>query len=399
MNIDEIVSILKHKKQIILQGAPGTGKTYNTAAVALRLMNVPFDIANHEEMMAKYQDLVDQKRISFTTFHQAMDYEDFIEGLKPEVENGGVVFNVQNGIFKQICENASNVENVDISVCIKEFLQTIKGFDNRKSIPTINGKSAIEVWWNQGNTTICGRSLVTPKEDNKSDIRLNIDRINLQAIGEGRESNWPAYAQAFINAVKKEYNIGKDVSELPYVLIIDEINRGNISKIFGELITLLEADKRTSGSHSIMAMLPYSKEQFSVPSNLYIIGTMNTTDRSVGHIDYAVRRRFSFYTLKASEEAVRSFYNMHAVNAELSTLAVDLFKRIYKFVEEHVSDELDVDDMMVGHSYFMASTKEELLLKLKYEVIPLLREYEKDGFLSLSSTERVELGEAWMQLI
>ena len=157
-----------------------------------------------------------------------------------------------------------------------------------------------------------------------------------------------------------------------YVLIIDEINRGNVSKIFGELITLLEADKRIGGDHPIRVTLPYSKESFGVPSNLYIIGTMNTTDRSVGNIDYAVRRRFAFATLKADEELVKQ---------NSIPLAVELFGAVESFIKKHQID-MDFEDLMVGHSYFFAKDENELELKWQYEILPLLNEYIKDGIIN-----------------
>lgn len=137
------------------------------------------------------------------------------------------------------------------------------------------------------------------------------------------ENNWPSYARAFIKAVKDEYHLEDETSTKPHVLIIDEINRGNISRIFGELITLLEADKRTGeGAHPIKVKLPYSKEDFSVPSNLYIIGTMNTTDRSTGSIDYAVRRRFAFITLKTDPEVIKASTKFKEEDTRAKALAL-----------------------------------------------------------------------------
>ena len=162
--------------------------------------------------------------------------------------------------------------------------------------------------------------------------------------------------------------------EIPqnYVLIIDEINRGNVSKIFGELITLLEADKRLGGDHPVKVTLPYSKDPFGVPSNLYIIGTMNTTDRSVGNIDYAVRRRFAFATLKADIELVRKF----SIDE-----AVVLFEAVELFIRKHQID-MDFEDLMVGHSYFFAKDENDLAMKWQYEILPLLNEYIKDGIIN-----------------
>ena len=158
-------------------------------------------------------------------------------------------------------------------------------------------------------------------------------------------------------------------NHLPYILIIDEINRGNVSKIFGELISLLEADKRVGGDHPLTVTLPYSKESFSVPSNLYIIGTMNTTDRSVGSIDYAVRRRFAFVTLEADENKVPEG------NAR------NLFNAVKNFLNKSKYD-MDIEDLMVGHSYFMDANN--LQMKWQYEILPLLMEYHKDGIIKES---------------
>ena len=402
METTQIVDILKEKKQIILQGAPGTGKTYVTASVALSLIGENFSPDDHNEIMIKYEKLVEKKRIFFTTFHQSMDYEDFIEGLKPVVENDNMTYEVKDGIFKKICTEAQSSEGTDIIQCIDKYLQSIKGLNNKKTIPTKSGKSQIYVWWNEGNDTISVRSVMSQstKNEDSSSSPLNIEKVKQQAIGEGLENNWRQYADAFIQAVKKEYGIGTQIKDEPYILIIDEINRGNISKIFGELITLLEVDKRAGGEHPIKANLAYSNdENFSVPSNLYIIGTMNTTDRSVGHIDYAVRRRFAFYTLTANKDAIISYYDsLKQAENETKKIALDLFASISGFITKYISSEFEIDDIMIGHSYFMAKNMNSLKMKLQYEIIPLIKEYEKDGIITLKSEERKAFEEEWMNL-
>lgn len=291
--------LLKSKKNIILQGAPGTGKTYTTPALAVGICNESFtDFDEHAKLMEEYERLRASGRISFCTFHQSLDYEDFVEGLKPQLENGHVSYRIEPGIFKSICREAT--------------LAYQEAASEKRLAPS-------------------------------------------------------------------------------YVLIIDEINRGNISKIFGELITLLEADKRSGGGeHSLHVKLPYSKEDFSVPSNLYIIGTMNTTDRSTGSIDYAVRRRFAFVTLEPRATALREHYAQpsRAIPTQVRDAALALFEQINgttegseSFIAKHKAMDFDLEDLKVGHSYFMAESLEALQLKMRYEVIPLLQEYIKDGIL------------------
>lgn len=389
----EELEILKQKKQIILQGAPGTGKTYKTASIAVGMCNPSFsDFNDHQKVMEEYERLQEKGQIAFCTFHQSMDYEDFVEGLKPEVNGDAVEYVVENGIFKTICEKAQTKENLDITTCIDKYLNSIKGYNNKKTIPTLSGKSAFYAWWTEGNDTISTRSVLSKceKGDQYSPSPLNIEKVKLQALGEGVENNWRQYAQAFINAVKKEYNLENQVSDKPYVLIIDEINRGNVSKIFGELITLLEADKRSGGgTHHISLKLPYSKDDFSVPSNLYIIGTMNTTDRSTGTIDYAVRRRFAFVTLESKAEVIEEWCNDHHVPSNVKKAALALFAQINgtgkndnsSFIAKHKASDFELEDLKVGHSYFMAKNMNSLKLKMRYEVVPLIKEYIKDGIL------------------
>lgn len=278
----EIIDILKQKKQIILQGAPGTGKTYITTEIAVSLIdgNIP---NNRKSLINRYKELIDKNQIFFTTFHQSMDYEEFIEGFKPVANDNNIYYEVKDGIFKEACNSTKTAGN----------------------------------------------------EEHNNHV----------------------------------------------VLIIDEINRGNISKIFGELITLLESDKRIGSENEIKLILPYSKEIFSVPNNLYIIGTMNTTDRSIGYIDYALRRRFAFIPIKAQKEKIENYYK----DKNLKKIAANLFDSIKEIITENLNEGFDIDDIMIGHSYFMAKDIGELNTKLNYEIKPLLLEYLKDGILQNSS--------------
>ena len=397
--------LLKKKKNIILQGAPGTGKTYNTAAIALKTLGVTdIDLTDHKAVMKRYDSLLGDQ-IFFTTFHQSLDYEDFVEGLKPHVQTDtdgnsiGVTYEPEDGIFKRACNAVQTDQSKDIVECIDDYLQKIKGYQNKREIPTVTGRSSLYVWWKEGNSTVSCRSTnsTSSRGEEYTPSPLNIEKIKLQAQGKGVENNWQQYAQAFIEAVKKEYHA---TTNMPVVLIIDEINRGNVSKIFGELITLLESDKRLNGNHPIKVMLPYSKnEVFGVPSNLYIIGTMNTTDRSTGTLDYALRRRFAFITLKSQDSVIKKFYS-DTDNEELGTIALGLFEDIKRFIEnpKHLCGDMSIDDLMVGHSYFMAENEDELHDKVEYEILPLINEYINDGILNVKNDEKKTAFNSWLSL-
>ena len=284
--IKETVNLLLTEKNLILQGAPGTGKTYNTAVIAIGLIDalpdgegfdLPMNVSDHRQIMERYNELLSNKQIAFSTFHQSMDYEDFIEGLRPKVLNEQVIYEIHDGIFKRICNVAER----------------------------------------------------NPKKN--------------------------------------------------FVLIIDEINRGNVSKIFGELISLIEKDKRKSDDsiHGLTAILTYSGESFGVPANLYILGTMNTTDRSTGTLDYALRRRFVFKTMKADEYVVK------AQDREIADVASNLFTQVKEFIVKYNSGDMEMDDLMIGHSYFLASNIGQLRNSLEYKIKPLVKEYVNDGILRL----------------
>ncbi len=288
--LSDIALLASIKKNIILQGAPGTGKTYSTAALSLKILGVDdIDWKSPKAVMDKYDEYLEKGRIAFTTFHQSMDYEDFVEGYKPMEINGDIKFQLKPGVFRNICEKAQ---------------------------------------------------------------------------------------------------------KQPCVLIIDEINRGNVSKIFGELITLLEADKRDGGDHRIQVNLTYSGKPFSVPASLYIIGTMNTTDRSVGSIDYALRRRFAFWTLKSDKSVVAG----QEVDTDVKSKAVAVFEKVEAFLKANPAD-MKIDDLMPGHSYFMARSLEELETKVKYELIPLVEEYAKDGIIEVSEDKLGTAFEEWIQIV
>lgn len=388
---NELFDLLKIKKNIILQGAPGTGKTYNTAALALSIIKPNFSIpSDHKDVMEEYKNqlikidsdgrICNDGQIGFVTFHQSMDYEDFVEGIKPECDDdsgdNNITYRVQPGIFKAICQKASEQKTTNFEDAYNNLTKHLLsegcvGDEKYLTLETSGRQSKFGISLNKkGNL-----KLWTGKKENEYKSQGVLTRENiLRAIsGEKVFEGWEGYSQSVINYLKDkcDLNITQNSGTKNYVLIIDEINRGNVSKIFGELISLLEADKRVGGDHPLTVTLPYSKESFSVPSNLYIIGTMNTTDRSVGSIDYAVRRRFAFVTLEADDKLV--------TNKE----AHDLFMAVKNFLNKSKYD-MDIEDLMVGHSYFMTDDTDTLKMKWQYEILPLLMEYHKDGIISKS---------------
>lgn len=160
-----------------------------------------------------------------------------------------------------------------------------------------------------------------------------------------------------------------------YVLIIDEINRANLPSVLGELIYALEYR-----GEPVVSMYEYgnSGREIILPKNLYIIGTMNTADRSVGHIDYAIRRRFAFVDVQPNETIIEN------------QKAKSLFKDVDSLFKEHISPDFQKDDVMIGHSYFLVQDDNKLKIKLDYEIKPILKEYLKDGILLESASEKIE---------
>lgn len=169
--------------------------------------------------------------------------------------------------------------------------------------------------------------------------------------------------------------------EKPFILIIDEINRANLASVLGELIYALEYRDEE-------VYLPYGKDPLKIPPNLYIIGTMNTADRSIGYIDYAVRRRFAFVQVLPREEVITSYYHEKGQD-KLGKMALQLFKAVEKLFDKEgcLSPDSHKEDVQIGHSYFLAENKEELAFKFAYQVWPLLKEYCKDGVLQCEACE------------
>ncbi len=355
----------------ILYGPPGTGKTYYSKELAVRIGNPDFltqDIPTAEKRIKineEYQRLFDLGQIVFTTFHQSFSYEDFVEGIKPlppELDGGSISYSVQAGIFKNLCTSAKIPDQQNFDSAFESLIKELGTSEKIQEIKTPTGKNFGISLNSQNNLNLhTGREM-------KKQGTLTKENILKEIVGEDRYPYWQGYFQGVIDHLRREYNFKKEESAISknYILIIDEINRGNISSIFGELITLLEADKRIGKAEEIKVELPYSKVSFGVPDNLYIIGTMNTADRSVEALDTALRRRFTFEEVMPEPELLR---NIEFEGFNLGDVLGTLNNRIEALLDR---------DHTIGHSYFMnieSGNKSALKQAFENKIIPLLQEY------------------------
>lgn len=451
----------KKRKNIILQGAPGTGKTYRIPELVVRLCEPEFDANNatRKELMSVYNRLKEEKRVMFTTFHQSMDYEDWLEGLRPVLENDQVTYKIESGIFKRLCTEAerplSAKKDVNISDeaivwkvslsgtgdnpvrrdCMKNGYIRI-GWDGYGeniteetdwSIHNGEGKTILNAFINTmkvgdvvmscySSRTIDAIGIVTDeyewhdnfehykrvrrvkwlvKDINEDIVKLNDDKT--MTLGTVYRLN--AITLDKVKSLLDKYEASKTLidNNKPYVIVIDEFNRGNVSKIFGELITLLEPDKRKGMRNAESVLLPYSKKEFYIPSNVFLVATMNTADRSLDTIDYAIRRRFAFITVKPQEIDDDNF------NSELFREVSSLFISNYdEYAEsgfddtikllpaETLSEEYRPEDVWIGHSYFIMDGEYALQDRLLFEIIPLLEEYIRDGVLTSEAQQTID---------
>lgn len=384
----------------ILYGPPGTGKTYHTINKAIAIANPEFDLDQDRSLIKEeYQRLVDAGQIVFTTFHQSMTYEDFIEGIKPEIEENedgakSVVYEVKDGVFKKIVESAKKIKIVtkesnelySFDDAWNELIENVRQEvydamnDFNLDILTANKSLKVVEITDKGNLRIKPESLdsltytVSYTRTKKlheafPDLSVvkNIDKEFRSVIGGSNSTAyWSVlnYINNKINSEKKSTSENITLPPKPYVLIIDEINRGNVSQIFGELITLIEEDKRLGNDEALEVTLPYSKEKFGVPSNLYIIGTMNTADRSVEALDTALRRRFVF-------EEMPPKYDLDSLQQKLFGFkAAEILKTINLRIEKLLDR-----DHQIGHAYFINKNESTIIDSFYKNIIPLLQEY------------------------
>lgn len=462
---DDVVRTWERRKNVVLYGAPGTGKTYDVPELAVRLCDPAFMAAepSREEIVSRYNQLKTEKRIAFTTFHQSLDYEDWIEGLRPVVnENSQVTYEIESGLFKKLCEEAERPVVKDKQVGIADnavvWKVSLAGTGDNPVRSDCMENNHIRIGWDDYGPVISDEtdwSVYNGEGKQILDAYINkmkigdivmscyssqtIDAIGVVGGDYEFDDSLPDYKRVRrvnwlvknINENIVEMNDGKTMTlgtvyrlnsitldnvksilekydtspkmeenDKAYVMVIDELNRGNVSKVFGELITLLEADKRKGRINAESVVLPYSKKAFHIPNNVYLIATMNTADRSLGSLDYAIRRRFAFIAEKPFGLEVEGF------NEELFEKVSSLFVKNFDEYKESgwdptmklepadtLSEEYKPEDVWIGHSYFLMQDEEgedNTSNRLLYEIIPLLEEYVRDGVLTAEAQDVID---------
>lgn len=435
----------KYPLNQILYGPPGTGKTYHTINRALEIIDPEFyeeNKDNREALLEMFEACQREGQVEFITFHQSLSYEDFIEGIKPKTQvdkenKTGITYEVEPGLFKNISHRA--LENFKLSESIsKDQLPFETAFQKFKTFfeESENEELAINMkreGYQFHITKITSTNIGFRKTSGGTSHELVINTLK-DIYNEDRifsENGLGVYYHPLVKFLKTLKLSDREKQEKKqYILIIDEINRGNVSQIFGELITLIEESKRYKANDALSCRLPYSKDSFTVPSNLYIIGTMNTADRSVEALDTALRRRFDFVEMPSRPDLLNPKqliadlwnipkyqempwlddpYRAHA-DSLYAILGIEatIEERYYKNLEpvwevhhlNHVKDEdftginfeilletinkriekLIDKDHCIGHSYFLnlshnQNSEEELRNIFQNKIIPLLQEY------------------------
>lgn len=345
----------------ILYGPPGTGKTYHTIDKALEILGE--NLESRDEKKAKFDEYVKNGQIVFTTFHQSYGYEEFVEGIKPRIDSKEnykeIEYEIKDGIFKEFCERALDTKQKFNFVQIKDnFLNHCR---EKKSIIYKNKEYKFE----EPNNLITGNLKI-----HINYIRDMIEQIGL-SYGNLSDTEIEGYIRSKIDSgdnIIKNYKIILDYFYYKYinfsfVFVIDEINRGNVSKIFGELITLIEPSKRIGEKEELKVTLPYSGEKFGVPKNVYIIGTMNTADRSITSLDTALRRRFEF--IEMMPDVSKLSMDCEGINLQ------ELLKAINTRIEYLLDRE-----KTIGHAFFTGvENLNDLKSIFQNKIIPLLQEY------------------------
>ena len=359
-----VVKLLKYKPQIILQGSPGTGKTREAKRIAKALLG-----------LGENDSLEGNGQFKLIQFHPSYSYEDFVRGIvaKPNEEGSGIVYTAENKVLAEFAKKAMGAPFVEpIKEDFINFLEEKKKekgegmlFDQKTKYKEIKDK-------NKKNKMVKSLYFSLKNAEDKwiDDQRaIPIDTFCIENLddefknfyaGPNWEGPWKSITDYFIYWAK---NFRK---KKPYVLIIDEINRANLSAVLGELIYALEY--RGEAVQSMYAI--EGENNLILPPNLYIIGTMNTADRSVGHIDYAIRRRFAFVNILPKD----------LTNELGDRFESALFAKVTNLFNTNLSTEFKKEEVQLGHSYFITKNT-PIDIRWEYEIKPILLEYAKDGIL------------------
>ena len=374
--------LLLSSKNIVFRGAPGTGKTYLSKQIAANIVSN----GRTSDINSLSQDEINQ--IDFVQFHPSYDYTDFIEGFRPsEAENNQIGFTLKPGKFKEFIEKAQKFETADrqdnfaqawgkFFKAVTEAMETSQGYNELK---TLTGKPMGNIlsYDNNGVQGIFKKD--TTQYLNYSQI-YNVYR-GLPGVPEGGFDN---YRKAVVKHLKEkfeleDYIVGEVKNDKDkFVFIIDEINRGEISKIFGELFFSIDPDYR--GIKGAVSTPYNSEEKLYIPENVYIIGTMNDIDRSVETFDFAMRRRFTFVEITADNSA----QNM-GLNEETKEIMHRLNNAIVD--EGHLTQ-----DYQIGASYFKNLDEGTLSIKnlWDYKLKPLLNDYFRGERLAIDKMRALE---------
>jgi 5-methylcytosine-specific restriction protein B len=384
----------------ILFGPPGTGKTYATIEAALEILDPSFLQSNRDDratLKKRFDELAADGHVEFVTFHQSFSYEDFVEGLRAvSGEDGQLRYEVADGVFKNLCSAASADSSRDPSSAAKllglPFRDSNAGgalgqcFSKGESfgrgyVVESSSNELLSLIKPNGKQLPIGMSILNTLAEYVRAGRLTIADINIKSVFDkipetklepylvnGYNNILPSLVERVLSRPHNEVNsIAMAQHNSARVLIVDEINRGNISRIFGELITLIEPSKRLGAEESLEITLPYSKERFSVPGNVYLIGTMNTTDRSLAGLDIALRRRFTFREMTPKPELLKNIV-VEGINVG----------QLLDVMNQRVELLLDRDHCL-GHAYFMSLEKDSTVERLgqifREQIVPLLQEY------------------------
>jgi MoxR-like ATPase len=407
------LAILQSKHQIILQGPPGTGKTRLAKEIAFQSVFGESIGQTEKEKKADLNKLEKTGQYKLVQFHPAYSYEDFVRGITAKSNGQGIEYNTENKILadfaKLALENYNNSQKELSSFSYEKWISTQFEVFKEQIQERIEEKGSYSLKNTIGITSI-DRDCFRYGAEGKWTSRIKFEDFLQMSFSKIKARTEIESCEALSKHVKDSYNktyyfalheqfqqfllekeqtavFDAEKPELKnYVLVIDEINRANLPAVLGELIYALEYR-----GEKVESMYEIDKDNgLILPPNLYIIGTMNTADRSVGHIDYAIRRRFAFVDVLPSKEPIKTF--ALPLFKKISELFIKDFDKInWDMPKLEKSDYLAADFrpeyVWLGHSYFITNEKdkggeEELRTKLRYEILPILKEYINDGILN-----------------